>query len=473
MDQDFSDNESFLNKISNDCKNSRHIPQELYFTQNDSLKSNQLRIKFTYEKEVGRGTFGLVHLIKVLEFDDGKFCSTNIDDKNGDTCDQSSICTGFSTLQNPDNTTETKIPNANELLSECLSTSSQSCVSSDKPFKKNVPLLNDNPIKFLALKSLYEKDFHHHREVDILSKLDHPHFVKMFGYRKTRVVGANYGQIVMEYVPYDLKHLLSSDKMIEIFSLKYETQKAKYRPIKPASIDELLAEPALHQPIGTAPFNFNTNYPPEANLTTLRTISDLKEKITIDLLKQGFSALSYLHSLGIQHRDIKPSNILIDKLGFLKICDFGSAKRTEAYSSSYICSRYYRAPENVLGHTQYTVKIDIWSFGCSLVEILIKKILFQGRSNKHQLQLIMRILNVSNRDKAVMKYYSRIEALGLGSNPAQELEPAGRFKIGLRAFLRPFIHNKKLITVFEKCIRFNSLRRYSAEDMVNLIDQSF
>ena len=77
-------------------------------------------------------------------------------------------------------------------------------------------------------------------------------------------------------------------------------------------------------------------------------------------------ALASVHKLGICHRDIKPQNLLVDtKTHVLKICDFGSAKilaPTEP-NISYICSRYYRAPELIFGAVHYTTAIDVWSTG--------------------------------------------------------------------------------------------------------------
>lgn len=75
---------------------------------------------------------------------------------------------------------------------------------------------------------------------------------------------------------------------------------------------------------------------------------------------QLFRSLAYIHSLGICHRDIKPQNLLLDpNTGVLKLCDFGSAKHLVKGEPnvSYICSRYYRAPELIFGAIDYTTKI--------------------------------------------------------------------------------------------------------------------
>lgn len=110
---------------------------------------------------------------------------------------------------------------------------------------------------------------------------------------------------------------------------------------------------------------------------------------------QMIRSLGYLHSLGICHRDVKPQNLLVDpSTHALKLCDFGSAKRLfpGECSVSYICSRFYRAPELMLGATEYTCAIDTWSMGCVIAELITGRPLFAGETSVDQLVKIIQLL---------------------------------------------------------------------------------
>lgn len=113
-------------------------------------------------------------------------------------------------------------------------------------------------------------------------------------------------------------------------------------------------------------------------------------------------SLAYIHSMGVCHRDIKPQNLLVNtQTHQLKLCDFGSAKmlvRGEP-NISYICSRYYRAPELIFGATDYTTAIDIWSVGCVMGEMLLGQPLFPGESGVDQLVEIIKVLGTPSRQE--------------------------------------------------------------------------
>ncbi|KIM49860.1 hypothetical protein M413DRAFT_21983 [Hebeloma cylindrosporum] len=107
---------------------------------------------------------------------------------------------------------------------------------------------------------------------------------------------------------------------------------------------------------------------------------------------QLFLALSLLRKTNIMHADIKPDNILVNEhKTVLKLCDLGSASDvSENDITPYLVSRFYRAPEIILG-VPYDPSLDIWSIGCTLYELYTGKILFPGRSNNQMILLMMEL----------------------------------------------------------------------------------
>ncbi|KAG6406310.1 hypothetical protein SASPL_133910 [Salvia splendens] len=139
--------------------------------------------------------------------------------------------------------------------------------------------------------------------------------------------------------------------------------------------------------------NLVLEYVPETVHRVIKHYNKLSQRIPLIYVKlyayQIFRALSYIHcGIGVCHRDIKPQNLLVNPHTHqVKLCDFGSAKvlvKGEP-NISYICSRYYRAPELIFGATEYTTSIDIWSAGCVLAELLLGQPLFPGESGVDQL----------------------------------------------------------------------------------------
>ncbi|KAN0061928.1 glycogen synthase kinase 3 [Thecaphora frezii] len=152
--------------------------------------------------------------------------------------------------------------------------------------------------------------------------------------------------------------------------------------------------------------NLVLEYVPETVYRASRHYAKLKQTMPMLLIKlymyQLLRSLAYIHSIGICHRDIKPQNLLLNPTtGILKLCDFGSAKILVAGEPnvSYICSRYYRAPELIFGATNYTTNIDIWSTGCVMAELMQGQPLFPGESGIDQLVEIIKVLGTPSREQ--------------------------------------------------------------------------
>uniref|UniRef100_A0A4W5L520 Mitogen-activated protein kinase 15 n=1 Tax=Hucho hucho TaxID=62062 RepID=A0A4W5L520_9TELE len=115
------------------------------------------------------------------------------------------------------------------------------------------------------------------------------------------------------------------------------------------------------------------------------------------VMHQLLKATKYLHSGNVIHRDQKPSNILLDTDCFVKLCDFGLARslcqiQEDAGNpalTEYVATRWYRAPEILLGSSRYTKGVDMWSIGCILGEMLLGQPLFPGTSTINQIEKIM------------------------------------------------------------------------------------
>ena len=105
--------------------------------------------------------------------------------------------------------------------------------------------------------------------------------------------------------------------------------------------------------------------------------------------------LENLHRNRIIHCDLKPENILLKQLGRsgLKVIDFGSSCYEHQRIYTYIQSRFYRAPEVILGG-KYSMAIDMWSLGCILAELLTGYPLFPGEDEMDQLSCMMEVLGM-------------------------------------------------------------------------------
>ena len=133
----------------------------------------------------------------------------------------------------------------------------------------------------------------------------------------------------------------------------------------------------------------------EADLHNVIAEGILKEVHIRFIVYQIAKALKYLHTGDIIHRDLKPSNVLVNSNCTIKLCDFGLVRSLHnSYESTPIltegvATRWYRAPEVLLGSKSYSTPADVWSFGCIIYEILGQKPFFPGNSTVDQVQKIV------------------------------------------------------------------------------------
>lgn len=124
-----------------------------------------------------------------------------------------------------------------------------------------------------------------------------------------------------------------------------------------------------------------------------RNFGKFPENLVALYMTQVLHGLLYLHEQGVIHRDIKGANILTTKEGLVKLADFGVATRkdTGLHESSVVGTPYWMAPE-VIELSGATTASDIWSLGCTVIELL------DGRPPYHKLQPMPALFRIVNDD---------------------------------------------------------------------------
>ncbi|ETO24369.1 hypothetical protein RFI_12788, partial [Reticulomyxa filosa] len=124
--------------------------------------------------------------------------------------------------------------------------------------------------------------------------------------------------------------------------------------------------------------------------TTLAKVIRSKQTLTDRhyqfFIYQILRGLKYMHSAGVIHRDLKPDNVLVNGTDCdVKITDFGLARgvcKDEGIGkpTEYVVTRWYRSPEVMCSAGLYDEKVDIWSVGCLMAELILRRPLFPGQN---------------------------------------------------------------------------------------------
>ncbi|KAL3860711.1 hypothetical protein ACJMK2_010797 [Sinanodonta woodiana] len=176
------------------------------------------------------------------------------------------------------------------------------------------------------------------------------------------------------------------------------------------------------------------------------------------ILIQMMKGLKYLHENFIIHRDLKVSNLLMTDKGCVKIADFGLARKFGLPSKPMtptVVTLWYRAPELLLGSKIQTTAIDMWAAGCIMGELLAHRPLLPGRSEIHQIELIIEMFGTPN--DAIWPGFSDLPAL---SNMTLRKQPYNNLRhtftwltdAGIRLLNFLFMYDPNKRATAEECL---------------------
>uniref|UniRef100_A0AC35U3E6 Stress-activated protein kinase JNK n=1 Tax=Rhabditophanes sp. KR3021 TaxID=114890 RepID=A0AC35U3E6_9BILA len=197
---------------------------------------------------------------------------------------------------------------------------------------------------------------------------------------------------------------------------------------------------------------------------------DLDHERISYLLYQMLCGIKHLHSAGIIHRDLKPSNIVVNRQCVLKILDFGlarSAATANLNMTPYVVTRYYRAPEVILG-MQYHEIVDVWAIGCIFGELISGRVMFQGTDHIDQWSKIIERLGtpdqtfINRLQDAVRRYVVHIPPVP--KRDFEELFPQNQFP---QDSVHPTLTSTHARNLLEAMLQIDPLKRISVDDALN------
>eukprot|EP00038_Savillea_parva_P022858 m.38814 g.38814 ORF g.38814 m.38814 type:complete len:414 (-) comp5715_c0_seq1:478-1719(-) len=184
------------------------------------------------------------------------------------------------------------------------------------------------------------------------------------------------------------------------------------------------------------------------------------------------TCLKLCRRLGIVHADLKPENILLadDSSYEIKVIDFGSACFSHGKVHTYVQSRYYRAPEIVLG-LGYDGAIDMWSLGCILIEILTGRPIFPAKSEGDLLLFHMELLGLPPTE--ILDTASRTAEFfshdSFGYHPLRSVDRKGRSRLPGTRSMRTALatQDQDLIDFVRRCLTWEPAARMTPDEALS------
>ncbi|KPA84280.1 protein kinase-like protein [Leptomonas pyrrhocoris] len=195
---------------------------------------------------------------------------------------------------------------------------------------------------------------------------------------------------------------------------------------------------------------------------------------------QLFNAVAFMHANRVLHRDLKTSNVLLDDDGYVKVCDFGLGRlyREGQSLTPTVVTLMYRAPELHLGVVDYSHKMDVWSLGCILAELFLRRPLFHASTDSNHLLAVCDVIGIPTEETFAGLYHlpqtkvmmqslprwNRVSRLADLFKPGATMSTPshGDMPVAAEAALLPAEGLELLQSIFQ----WNPRRRPSAEDVL-------
>lgn len=182
--------------------------------------------------------------------------------------------------------------------------------------------------------------------------------------------------------------------------------------------------------------------------------------LVANITKQILRSVSFIHNLNLIHCDLKPDNIMFRNSEQVEIIDFNSACEVSRKVSDYVQSRPYRAPEIVID-LEYSNKIDMWSIGCIVLEMITGKQIFPCETENELFKMYIEICGFPKRDY-IMK----------GRRGNMFVDRLGKFKIKATAKINSVDkilqgYDPKIIDFVDRLLKWDPVERLSAHQALN------